>query len=203
MVPLAIAAIDTQGCPRSNWAAPPFHHSPPPPILKPDPQPTSDHKARTALKIGSQPPHSPATRYFHGAVWITELSVISQSLFRGHLRDSAGARAYMAGIYENQEVIKVLVLKETEERHDSPTSTCYRQAKGWLAFAMKSSKSQIFGIVFKQTEAIPPWLHWTLPHTEQTLEKVFCQELFRTRAGVLQDQLSSSAGSSVAGLGGA
>lgn len=109
----------------------------------------------------------------------------------------------MAGIYEKQEVIKVLVLKETEERHDSPTSTCYRQAKGWLAFAMKSSKSQIFGIVFKQTEAIPPWLHWTLPHTEQTLEKVFCQELFRTRAGVLQDQLSSSAGSSVAGLGGA
>lgn len=55
----------------------------------------------------------------------------------------------MAGIYEKQEVIKVLVLKETEERHDSPTSTCYRQAKGWLAFAMKSSKSQIFGILFK------------------------------------------------------
>lgn len=43
------------------------------------------------------------------------------------LHDSTGARAYMAGIYEKQEAIKVLILKEREERHDSRTSACYRQ----------------------------------------------------------------------------
>lgn len=86
--------------------------SPHAPILKPDPQPTSDHKARTVLKIGCQPPDSPATHYFHGAVWITELLVIPQWLFCKHLHDLTGARAYMAGIYEKQAAIKILSLRK-------------------------------------------------------------------------------------------
>lgn len=54
-------------------------------------------------------------------MWTTELLVIPQNLFCGHSHDSTGAMAYVAGIYEKQEAIKVLILTEREERHDSAT----------------------------------------------------------------------------------
>lgn len=108
-------------------------------------------------------------------MWITELLVIPQNLFCGHLRDSTGVRAHRAGIYEKQEAIKVLILKETEERHDSPTSTCYGQAKGWLAFATKSSKSQILGIVFNRQRHSP--LGYTGPFP--TLRKLWTKSFVR------------------------
>lgn len=175
-MPLAIATTDTQGYPRSNWAAPCFYHSSPPHILKPDPQPTSDHKAGTVLKIGSQPPHSPATCSFMVLCGLESwLLVIPQSQFCGTLHDSTGVRAYMAGIYEKQEAIKVLILTETEERHDSPISTCYGQAKGWLAFAMKSSKNHIFGLVFKRQRHSP--LGYTEPFPK--LRKLWTKSFVR------------------------